>query len=98
MALRPQHTGDSIRSERSFQSSHGHQTPVLSRKSSIANTKINTAQIGVPLPKEAGDSDGFGARPRMHKRSLTGEYPAREYECRHERLGCLWLGDVRILS
>ncbi|KAG7562385.1 hypothetical protein FFLO_02165 [Filobasidium floriforme] len=74
MALRPQHTGDSIRSERSFHSSHGHQTPVLSRKSSIANTKINTAQIGVPLPKEAGDSDGFGARPRMHKRSLTGNY------------------------
>lgn len=79
--LKPQNTGDSIRSERSFHSSHGHQTPVLSRKSSIANTKINTAQIGVPLPKNgdnaggAGENDGAQPRPRMHKRSLTGEYP-----------------------
>ena len=89
-ALKPQNTGDSIRSERSFHSSHGHQTPVLSRKSSIANTKINTAQIGVPLPKDGGEPEGFQARPRMHKRSLTGERSRAGHP-----LGCL-VGDGRV--
>jgi hypothetical protein len=72
-AMQPQHTGSSIKSERSFHSSKGHQTPALSRRSSVANTKIDTSQIGVPLVKEDGGNGTAGNRPRMHKRSLTGE-------------------------
>lgn len=59
-----QHTGGSERSMRSTTS--GYQAPILSRRSSVVNSQIDTHTIGTPAPSQGG-------RPRMHKRSLTGE-------------------------
>ncbi len=76
--LEPSHTGQS---DRSFTSSTGHQEPVLSRRSSVINATINTETIGVPHQREQGELIGAdGSRPRMHKRSLTGESPSEARE------------------
>ncbi|KAJ9097299.1 hypothetical protein QFC21_004968 [Naganishia friedmannii] len=62
--LQPQHTGGSDKSFKSATS--GHQAHFLSRRSSVVNVQIDTQTIGTPAPQEG--------RPRMHKRSLTGNY------------------------
>ncbi|KAI5452290.1 Non-essential glycogen phosphorylase [Naganishia albida] len=61
--LQAQHTGDSVKSH---SSAGQHQDRILSRRSSVVNAQIDTQTIGTPAPHPA--------RPRMHKRSLTGNY------------------------
>jgi hypothetical protein len=61
--LQAQHTGESVKSH---SSAGHHQDRILSRRSSVVNAQIDTQTIGTPAPS--------GARPRMHKRSLTGQY------------------------
>ncbi|KAJ9110464.1 hypothetical protein QFC19_001590 [Naganishia cerealis] len=66
LPLEHQHTGGS---EKSFKSaSSGHQGPILSRRSSVVNAQIDTHTIGTVTPQESRP------RPRMHQRSLTGNY------------------------
>lgn len=68
--LQAQHTGESVKS---LSSAGGHQERILSRRSSVVNAQIDTHTIGTPAPPNA--------RPRMHKRSLTGEF-IEEYDDR----------------
>lgn len=75
--MKPQHTGDSVRSTTSGQQ----QAPVLSRRSSVVDARIDTSSIGAAHGTAAdtaasalGNGAGAGGRPRMHQRSLTGTY------------------------
>lgn len=70
--LKPTHTGASDASGIS-----GHQAPVLSRRSSVVGGQIDTQTIGLPLSKQATNNNNNKqeeSRPRLHKRSLTGDF------------------------